>query len=89
MKPLGIDDAECSDVPGNTANGQTKYRAWSGGQANWNGGRLKTSLLGVDINLNSWFSAHCPVLLLGREDFFCHFRVTFDERRKQFRLEAY
>lgn len=89
MTALGIDDAtECSDVPGTAADGLVNYREWAGGPKNWNGGKLKTNVMGVDLSLNAWF-AGCPIILLGREDFFAHFKVTFDERKKQFRLEAY
>jgi len=44
--------------------------------------------IAADIHLKTAF-AETPHALVGREDFFAAFRVSFDERGQRFTLERY
>lgn len=41
------------------------------------------------IRLKVTFNPGLPVILLGREDFFAHYRVAFDQRENVMTLEPY
>lgn len=77
---LGIDIGQCQQIEGHSAGGHTDYFIWAK--------PLRTKLLGRDIQLKATFG-NTPVALLGREDFFANFKVSFDQRKKRFRLDAY
>jgi hypothetical protein len=79
---LGIDLAkDCDEGVGNTAGGQTKAYHYNPG--------ITALLMGTQVPLVANFNEGLPIILLGREDFFSHFKVSFDQRRKQFTLEVY
>lgn len=77
---LGIDLDRCEKAIGMTAGGPSDRYLWNDG--------LKTTILGKTLRLRGAFGA-CPVILLGRGDFFATFKVAFDEREKTFSLEPY
>jgi hypothetical protein len=46
-------------------------------------------VLGQKIHLHAVFRPGLPIILLGREDFFRYFKVTFDQEAMIMRLESY
>jgi hypothetical protein len=77
---LGVDLADCEKHPVNTGAGKTHHHVWGAG--------LMAEINGVEIELEAVFGP-INVPVLGRRDFFCHFRVEFDERRRMTRLTPY
>jgi hypothetical protein len=83
---LGIDLGECPAFAGVTAAG--KDDAKSARPRRWPPG-VEALVLGQKIHLEAVFRPGLPIVLLGREDFFSYFRVSFDQRAKIMRLESY
>lgn len=77
---LGVDLGECRHVPGHSAGGRTEFYEWEG--------KLTAELMERQIPLHVMFGA-VPIVLLGREDFFANFQVSFDQRGKRFTLVPY
>lgn len=79
---LGIDvhaDCETNDVV--TASGPTtefRYR-----------GPITALVLGEVVPLQASFLEGLPFVLLGRNDFFHHFKILFDQRARSFTLVTY
>lgn len=46
-------------------------------------------VLGRRVPLVATFNPHLPVVLLGREDFLHHFKVSFDQRQQTMTIEPY
>jgi hypothetical protein len=63
-----------------TAGGKAKRYVWEDG--------VGTTVLERKVRLRGAFGA-CPVILLGRKDFFHAFKVGFDEREQTFSLAPY
>lgn len=84
---LGIEFDKCEKFSGLTAAGQDDEdddkapRLWAPG--------VDAVVMGRRVHLEAVFRPGLPVILLGREDFFQAFRVSFDQRKKTFRLEPY
>ena len=82
-RPLGIDTAaDCFAMEIHTASGLDRS------QVCYPHG-IHGLIFGQKLALSANFHPMLPIALLGREDFMAHFRVTFDERRKLFILEAH
>lgn len=79
---LGIDLGQCRREDCTTAAGPSTQHIWEPGLD------AQVQAMNVTVHLRGAFS-ETPVGLLGREDFFDAFRVSFDHRRQTFRLEAY
>lgn len=77
---LGIDLSACTKHPVNTGAGKTHHHVWDVG--------LMAKINGLDIELEAVFGP-INVPVLGRRDFFAHFRVEFDERAHVTRLIPY
>jgi hypothetical protein len=77
---VGVDVTRCEKATGMTAGGPSSRYIWEEG--------LQTTILGRELRLRGVFGA-CPVILLGRGDFFDTFRVAFDQREKTFSLDPY
>ena len=77
---VGVDPNRCEEGTGMTAGGRSRRYIWSDG--------LRATVLGRELQLRGAFGA-CPVILLGRGDFFDAFKITFDQRAKIFSLESY
>jgi hypothetical protein len=81
---LGIDLSECAAFAGVTAAGKdgataaSQPRRWAPG--------VDALVLGQKIHLEAVFRPGLPILLLGREDFFTYFKVSFDQKAKIMRL---
>jgi Aspartyl protease len=81
-KILGLDLAkDCVKQQSNTAGGTTTNYAYRPG--------IDAIVMGRKIHLQASFNPGLPVILLGREDFFSLYRVTFDQRVSSFTVEAY
>lgn len=88
---LGIDWEECTPIPGITASGaddaedQTLWpRVWAPG--------VDAILMGEKVHLSAMFrivQVGTVPILLGRDDFFAHYRVSFEHRDRRFFLEPY
>jgi hypothetical protein len=84
---LGIDLGECPPFAGVTDAGKDggkaaeQPRRWSPG--------VDALVLGQKIHLEAVFRPGLPIVLLGREDFFSYFKVSFDQKAKVTRLESY
>jgi len=84
---LGIDLGECSAFAGVTAAGKDgtnvaqQPRRWRHG--------VDALLLGQKIHLEAVFRPGLPIVLLGREDFFSCFKVSFDQKAKTMHLASY
>jgi hypothetical protein len=78
---LGVDLAACVETEGNTAGGTAKKYLYPPG--------VDALVFGRKIHLSAFFSPGLPLALLGREDFFCYFRASFDQRSSSFQLDAY
>ena len=59
-----------------------------GGQAVVYPGHLDIELRRHQLNLNVFFATNLPINLLGRDDFFHHFVVQFDEIKHELQLIA-
>lgn len=77
---FGVDLSACAKHPVNTGAGKTHHHVWDVG--------LMAQINGLDIELEAVFGP-INVPVLGRRDFFAHFRVEFDERARMTRLSAY
>jgi hypothetical protein len=77
---IGIDVTRCEQARGMTAGGAANRYIWEDG--------VRATILGRDVRLRGAFGA-CPVILLGRGDFFDTFKIAFDEREKTFSLDPY
>lgn len=77
-EPLGIQIADCEVVAGGSAQGSSDYHVWNE--------PIRATLLGKTIDLHAIFGGYSEVLL-GREDFFDHFRLTIEHRKRRFFLE--
>jgi len=84
---LGIDLGECVPFAGVTAAGKDgddealQPRCWEEG--------VDAIVLGKKIHLEAVFRPGLPIVLLGREDFFSSFKVSFDQQQKIMTLESY
>jgi hypothetical protein len=84
---LGIDFDACEKIAGLSAAGATDAddenapRVWEPG--------VEAIILGRKIRLGAVFRPNLPIILLGRDDFFHTFKVSFDQRRKTFTVEPY
>jgi hypothetical protein len=81
MADLGISQADCDELDQMGAGGASKFYCWKTGS-------LAADFFGRPVNLKVQFSL-TPFILLGREDFFSAFRVTFDQRSLRFTVESY
>jgi Domain of unknown function (DUF4365) len=70
---LGVDLSACERIETETTAGPTGVHLWEGD--------ITARLLDTEIPLEGLF-APTPVPLLGRSDFFSHFDVTIDQRRR-------
>lgn len=80
--PMGIDVANCTPITTHTASGPDTS------QVHYDDG-IHGLILGHKVALSAIFNPVLPIALLGRQDFMAHFRVTFDEPKKLFILEAH
>ena len=80
---LGVDLAQCREEPCITAGGRGTVKIRDIPL------EAEVQVLGIRFAMRAAFSEYAPVVLLGRDDFFNEFRVTFDHRRETFRLEMY
>jgi hypothetical protein len=79
---LGIDlDQDCEQAPGNTAGGATTNFNYAAG--------IEAIFMGKRIKLFATFNPGLPLILLGREDFFDTFHVSFDQRAKTMTISEY
>lgn len=79
---LGIDLREdCSRAHGRDAGGTSLRYFYEPG--------IDAIIMERKIHLRAVFADRTPVVLLGREDFFQHFKVSFDQRGLTFTAEAY
>ncbi len=80
-KELGIDiDDDCLETEGGTAGGMADRFLYEPG--------IAASFLGRKHHLAATFAPECPLILLGREDFFRYYTVTFDQPELTFALKA-
>jgi hypothetical protein len=80
-KDLGIDlDSECSTETGMSSGGDTENRVYRPG--------LQGEVFGHRFKMDATFS-NTPMILLGQEDFFMHFHVSFDRPAKEFTLRLH
>jgi hypothetical protein len=79
---LGIDLGKCRTEVCNTAGGPATQYIWDPG--------LDAQIQGINVTLHlkTAFS-DTPMTLLGREDFFNAFKISFDQRVPRFTLETY
>jgi hypothetical protein len=77
---LGIELKGCLAHQGGTAGGPAGRYLHEPG--------IYVSILGRKLHLGACFAPKCPIVLLGREDFFRYFRVAFDQAQETFRVEA-
>jgi hypothetical protein len=81
-KALGIDlDNDCDVSQGNTAGGLADQYVYEPG--------INAVIMGRKIHLNAVFRPMLPIIILGREDFFAEYKVSFDQRGPSFRVESY
>ncbi len=81
MERLGIRKRDCRRSTFESAGGQ-------GVQWTYRGDVLPANILGHELDLKAVF-ADTPVALLGRQDFFEHFAVRFDQRNERVTLTRY
>lgn len=79
---LGIDsEADCIRFEGGTAGGKVSQVLYEPG--------IHATLLGKKLRLGAIFAPHCPVVLLGRNDFFRYFAsVDFEQEKQLLHLEG-
>jgi hypothetical protein len=79
---LGIDlQNDCTSRGSNTAGGKTTNFVYAPG--------VDVLFWGRKLHLNAAFNPGLPIILLGREDFFSHYKVTFDQQANLFTVEPY
>lgn len=80
---IGVELKEptCKEDEATTAGGPTTVWSYPHG--------LHIEIEGIDHWVKAEFCEKLDVPLLGRKDFFMNYRVTFDERRHVFVLDAY
>lgn len=79
---IGIDlESDCEKTSAETAGGPADSYVYEPG--------ISVVIEDKTYGVHATFSKNLPVGLLGRQDFFVHHRVTFDERAKTFTLEPY
>jgi hypothetical protein len=80
-KEFGINLAKCKRVRCNTANGPSFVHVHDIS--------LEAEIESMDVRfaMTAAFSKHASMILLGRDDFFKLFRVTFDHAEKTLTLE--
>lgn len=84
---LGIELDKCPSFAGVTAAGKDDAKA-ADRPRRWPPG-VDALVLGHKVHLQAVFRPGLPIVLLGREDFFSYFKVSFDQRAKTMRLESY
>lgn len=78
---IGVDLRICNQVAGMTASGQsTRFEHPQ---------PVLGDIMGRTLALSAQFQPGLPLILLGRRDFFAHFRVTFHERESRFVVVPY
>jgi hypothetical protein len=79
---LGIDHAtECLKFQGGTAGGKADQFLYEPG--------IHATFLGKKLRLGAIFAPHCPVVLLGRQDFFRYFTsINFEQEEQKMHLEG-
>ncbi len=82
-KSIGIklDESECEEEEATTAGGTTIVWRYPQG--------LRLAIEGVEHWVKAEFCEKLDIPLLGRKDFFYKYKVTFDQRRRVFLLEAF
>jgi hypothetical protein len=81
-KVLGIDlQKDCSAQASNTAGGTTTNYSYVPG--------IDAIVMGKKVHLSAAFNPGLPVILLGREDFFALYKITFDQAANSFTVEPY
>ena len=78
---FGVDLAECEEIPSGTAGGSGIVLVHSLPL------EAEIQAMNVRFAMKSAYSEGGNTVLLGREDFFKEFRVTFDERAQTFTLK--
>jgi hypothetical protein len=84
---LGIELEECPPFAGVTAAGKDGANVAEQPRRCAEG--VDAIVLGQKIHLEAVFRPGLPIVLLGREDFFDYFKVSFDHKAKTMRLESY
>ena len=88
---LGIDWDDCTPVPGITAAGADDLEDQSLWPRVWTPG-VDAIFMGEKIHLSAMFrivkEGTVPILL-GRDDFFAHYKVCFEHRERRFSLMPY
>lgn len=79
---LGIDcEVDCIQFEGGTAGGKADQFLYEPG--------IHATFLGKKLRLGAIFAPHCPVVLLGRDDFFRYFAsVNFEQEKQRLHLEG-
>lgn len=81
---LGIDlRADCEELSCSTAGGEVLQHVYHPGL------EVEIQAMATRIPVAAGFNPALPIVLLGRLDFFIHFRVLIDERAQIFTLERY
>ena len=82
---LEIDLAnDCEELLCSTAGGEITQHAFATGL------EVEIQAMHLRLPISAAFNPHLPVVLLGRVDFFHHFRrVSFDERAQTFELDSH
>jgi hypothetical protein len=85
MAYLGVEEADCEEQQVETAGGMAMQYRWT------NPLQVEIQHMGAKMEITPAFAKGLPtrLVLLGRRDFFTHFRVTVDERAQTFTLEPY
>lgn len=79
---LGIDlDDDCEEASSRTAGGMATCYEYPAG--------IEAIILGHKVTLQASFNRDLPWVLLGRDDFFSYFKVSFEHRAQQFTLRLY
>lgn len=79
---LGISHTgECLKFKGGTAGGKADQFLYEPG--------IHATFLGKKLRLGAIFAPHCPVVLLGRQDFFRYFAsIRFEQEQERMHLEG-
>lgn len=88
VEELGIDWDACTPIQGITATGTDDENDESNWPRVWGPG-IKAVHAGETLHLSAMFRPDLPLILLGRDDFFAHYKVGFDHRNQKFSLEPY
>ena len=86
---LGIDLSDCPAFAGVTAAGKDRLKRGDAGLGAGPPASICTRVSGQKIHLEAVFRPGLPILLLGREDFFTYFKVSFDQKAKLMRLQGF